>query len=276
MDNEKKPKNAKQLTIKDIANAKPITSKLSSSYDSYYKFTNTISALKDLRGNLQQIVEAQDRMDRVAKGLVSKGMIKHEESVHSLLKSTMYFYNQNTSIIKQIQQHDTLLDLAKSIDKVKFSATGILNQEFIKSIFDRMDNNDLFKVISEHVDEDIEHMEQNIEVEEDQEPVNIVNPQAFQAASNINIVINVNNYYYDSPDAKEEDKTLWEKVLRPILLVIMRFFLMWSFWNFPIADANIFKQLEELSEIISEYQFPYETTDLEMKEEMEANKKSDL
>lgn len=112
---------------------------------------------------------------------------------------------------------------------------------------------------------DLEKIQGNFskqEEEKTQDEVNIVRPFFYDASVKINIYIAfTDDVVKNNPNVNEEDKTAWEKYLKPILIYIAGLFMAWTLGDTPIKDTIIFQQLEKIIEVIEEYKFPIETID---------------
>lgn len=163
--------------------------------------------------------------------------------------------------------------IAKAIKSTEFSSTltAISNMaENINSL--QIPHISLYRDILEVIDKDsFEQFRMDdilIDAEEDNtEEIKITRPYFYDAAVKINMYVTVtNDHIQHSENISEDDKTLWEKYIRPALNVIMTLFITWAMGDTPFSEMQIVEQFEKVIEIVDEYQYPIETTDPEIKE----------
>jgi hypothetical protein len=161
---------------------------------------------------------------------------------------------------------DTLAPLRNILER----NTAILNNVSIphmplyRDILESIDEGHIYEVFEE---QSVENMEEDLS---QQEEVTIVNPYFFNVAVTINIYETMTeNHIYNNPTVSQEEKTSWEKYIKPILAIIGTMFLAWAMGDTPIEDTQIIEQFSKVMEVIENYQHPIETTDVEIKNKEE-------
>jgi hypothetical protein len=100
--------------------------------------------------------------------------------------------------------------------------------------------------------------------------LNVVRPFFYDASIKINVYMTITeNQIYNNPEADEDQKAAWEKYFKPVLQFIGAAFLAWSMGDTPLNDMMIIQQLEKVIQVIEDYHYPIETTDIELRQEEE-------
>jgi hypothetical protein len=69
---------------------------------------------------------------------------------------------------------------------------------------------------------------------------------------------------FNGVEDDEEDKKGWKKVVLPMFLFLYQMFFSWATSDTPVSDMQIIQQFEKVVEVIEDYQYPLETTDIEL------------
>ncbi|MBB6281809.1 hypothetical protein [Geobacillus subterraneus] len=209
--------------------------------------------------NLVAIQETSERLAWVSKDLIPSIIIKNNEVFTSL--------------------HSAIVDAVISLQKTLAEKAEILRSVSIphmplyRNILDSIDEDSYEQIQTVMEDESFYYnLEEELNTEENDldegEMYNIVNPHFFNVAIKINIYMTAtDNHIHSNPNVTEEEKSLWDKVIKPILSFILQIFIAWAIGNTPITEMQIVKQFEKIAELIEDYQYPIETTDIDSKTE---------
>jgi hypothetical protein len=150
--------------------------------------------------------------------------------------------NENSALISHMTLYKNILD---TIDEESF--------ERIQDVFEE----ELHDVFEEEL-----HNEENNSLEEE---IKIVYPSFYNAGVTINTYVLVtDNQINTNKDISAEERSVWEKRIKPALILIGNLFMIWATSNTPIKEWNIFEPFQKVANIIENYEYPLETTDIEI------------
>lgn len=122
---------------------------------------------------------------------------------------------------------------------------------------------DILKSIDEDTYNKIQDEKEEIIDEEIIEEFTVVHPKFINLAININIYIDISeNYIQNDINASEDERKIWKNYIKPFLLFVMTLFFSWGIGNTPITESQFVKQFERVAEVIENYHYPVETTDI--------------
>ncbi|MCM3569840.1 hypothetical protein [Neobacillus mesonae] len=219
--------------------------------------TSSTKAAVSFSKAFQAIGDMQKRFSALSNQLVAEGIIKNQESVATLLRTSLTV--PSFPIMTQLKMADSVISFQKALAK---------NRELLKQI--SLPHMPLYRDILESVDEhSISEVQEELESysshAEGNEEVKLVRPYFFDAAIKVNIYMTVTeNYIESNENVTEEEKTIWHKILKPFLGIVFTIFMGWAMGNTPVKDMQIVKQFDKVVEIIQEYHQPAETTDIQI------------
>lgn len=180
--------------------------------------------------------------------LLAMGTIKNPESVKTILSGTMWML-KNDDV-------DSLMLRIKSIDAL------ITYRKFLK--ISAIPHASLYSGILDSIDEtSFEKMK-----DDDKEDAEIDTGNSnYYVAQQINIYMNeTNNYVINNENVSEEEKTLWNKIRNILGQTIVALLVQYG-TSAPVSEMVIETPFKKITEIVNDYQYPIETTDIEVKSE---------
>lgn len=246
---------------------------LSRGLNQFTTFSNKHSGL-GLGEVFSRFAKMDHSLSRISKILLANGTIKNAEAVKLALSPGMI---KTFDFMTQIKMADSIIsfqEMSRNLDYLKNSTiphmslyTGILNSIDERTYNWIREEERVYNPIKEEVERE---EEKNIEDEDNSTEADftIVRPECLNVAFNINVYVTVTeNHIQSNADVSENEKTIWEKYVKPVLLFIMRCFIAWSMGDTAIADMQIVKQFDKVAEIIDNYHYPIETTDIDVNDE---------
>lgn len=162
------------------------------------------------------------------------------------------FSNDSVRAMANIPRHD-FSKIAKAITILNTHKVGFSNTHKFSSFFNHLSYN-INDSFVENLNGYIQHKKENEfeEIEELQEDlqVEIKQPEFFNLALKINIILDLIDANVQEGKLDEEDVSTWKKVLTPILTVLSQLFLVWAFSNTPIQETNIYKSIESFIQYV--------------------------
>ncbi|ABO66137.1 hypothetical protein GTNG_0757 [Geobacillus thermodenitrificans NG80-2] len=238
-------------------------------------FTESIKAPNitkelDLGQGLKAFGELNERLPLISEAFVKKGIIKNHEALDATLKKSVNIIN--LPFMTQLKMIDAVISmrkiLAENVEILK--SVSIPHMPLYRNILNSIDE-DFYKQIQTVMeDEPFDVQEEDSDAMEDdlgeEESVNIARPSFFDAAIKINVYMTItDNHINSNTNVSEEEKKLWNKVIKPVLMFLYTIFITWAMGDTSITEMQIVKQFEKIVEVIEDYQYPIETTDIEIK-----------
>jgi hypothetical protein len=232
--------------------------------------TSNITKKLDLGQGLKAFGELNKRLPLISEAFVKKGIIKNHEALDVALKKSVHI--TNLSFMTQLKMIDTVISLRKILaENVEIlKSVSIPHMSLYRNILNSIDE-DFYKQIQTVMeDESFDVQEEDSDAMEDdlgeEECVNIARPSFFDAAIKINVYMTItDNHINSNTNVSEEEKKIWNKVIKPVLMFLYTIFITWAMGDTSITEMQIVKQFEKVVEVIEDYQYPIETTDIEIK-----------
>lgn len=210
---------------------------------------------------IQSYFDATKRMESLSKTLVQRGVIRNQEALASAMRTSIFMPNLN--LMSTLKLSDSLITMQKVLAD---------NAEALRKI--TIPHMPLYESIITSIDESwVEQLQDEVEqfsfVDiENNGDVPITRPYFYDAAVKINLYMTVtNDHMENSEEVTEEQKTLWKKFVSPVLIFISQIFMTWAMGDTPLSNMQIVQQFERVVELIEDYQYPIETTDVLLREE---------
>jgi hypothetical protein len=214
--------------------------------------------------------EVNERLASVSEALVQKGIIKNREALTSIFYSV--HIPKPSLFMTQLKMVDAVISLRKILaeNTEVLRSVSIPHMPLYRNILDSIDEDSYEQIQTVKEDKSFDYQEEELNATEDDlgegERFNIVHPNFFNVAIKINVYMTVtDNHIHSNSNVTEEEKKLWNKVIKPVLLFIQQIFIAWAMGNTPITEMQIVKQFEKVAEVIEDYQYPIETTDIDIK-----------
>lgn len=216
-------------------------------FESYQKIKETTSKMwetnekisllyKQLSGN--DFFEKYSFIDRSLFDAFYASSFKQTNNYSSFMK----IYEENHAILKGWEQY------------------AVPHIDLYHNIFEALDGLD-----NEKVKEELDESESLHSTDENVDEVHIKNHYFFDVSQKIYIyTVVTDNAIAESDEISDEQKTLWKKYWKPFLSIVSAVFLNWAMGNTPPQDMQIVQAFEKVAALVESYQFPLETTEVEI------------
>lgn len=225
------------------------------------QFSN-ISSMPNRIGLGDMYRELDSPFAQLSKLHAENGFVNHANAAQAAMASSIFRSLKPFQLANQLKAMDGAMpfrELANTLNVLKNSS--IPHMSFYRGILDKIDEG-TYKRMTEELADEVE----TEEVEEDgvAEDATVIRPECYNVALTINMYVTVTeNHVQSSPDVTEEDRAVWMKVVKPVVLRVVWWFLSWAFgysMNSFMDHVEPFKKIAEISEA---YHHPIETTDVE-------------
>jgi|GEM_PF-6174366 len=231
----------------------------------------------DLRESIVKSLKISDELTSNLSGiLMANGTIKNAGAVKATLSPGVFNMFKNFDVMSQIKMKDSIISFREMCEKIDFlKSSTIPHMSLYRDILNSIDERTYNWIREEEYtynpikEEEERKEEKNIkEDNSSKEDFTIVRPKYLNMAVNINMFITMTEHHIQSsPNVSESEKKIWEKCVSLVLTIIVNCFITWAMGNTPIADSQIVKQFNKVVEIIDNYHYPIEITDIDVNDE---------
>lgn len=204
-----------------------------------------------------------------------------KKQVQPILPVLQEFQNQIEPLRQQLKQteeisenmsqmvHRSFIGLKGTLSPIQDSIDPLLrtieqNNKFLSSIIHMPLYRDILKQINSESIEYIESSSYHYNITEGNTgELKVVRPYFLDTAMKINIYVTVTNDAIEqNSELSKDDKNLWSRI-SVILLFLVEIFMSWAMGDTPITDMQIVKQFEKIVEVVENYEYPIETTEID-------------